>query len=97
MPDAHDAGGLERRMTLHCFLRTFPARSYRDSSMTVMAERLAFELVLTRAQEGLETAQDSHFYGLHLSRSSLASHKDQACQVPTHSLKAVSCVEVGPA
>ena len=68
--DGADAGGHERRMILHCFMRTFPGRPYRDASMTLMAERLAFEVVVTRGQEGGETAQDSHMYGPHISRSS---------------------------
>ena len=67
-PDGADAGGHERRMALHCFLRTHPGRSYRDASMTLMAERLALEVVLTRVQEGAETAQDSHLYGPHTCR-----------------------------
>lgn len=60
-------------MALHCFLRTFPGRPYRDASMTLMAERLSFEVVLNQLQEGLGAAQDSHLYGPHISRSDSVS------------------------
>ena len=51
------------------FLQDFPARADANPAMSAMAERLAYDIIHSRLQEGHAIAEDSHIFGPSLCRS----------------------------